>query len=60
MLELASNLVAKEQLPAAPVLFFFSGGEEPLCQVIGLAEPCTYTKHGEACMQQQYWMPESK
>lgn len=35
MLELASNLVASplESLPAGPVMFLFSGAEEPLCQV---------------------------
>ena len=35
MIELAHNLLATpaEQLPAAPVMFLFSGAEEPLCQV---------------------------
>lgn len=34
MLELAHNLLAPGAiLPPTPVLFFFSGGEEPLCQV---------------------------
>jgi hypothetical protein len=35
MLELASNLVASpaELLPDVPVMFLFSGAEEPLCQV---------------------------
>jgi Zn-dependent M28 family amino/carboxypeptidase len=37
MLELAHNLVATpaEQLPPVPVMFLFSGAEEPLCQVRG-------------------------
>jgi hypothetical protein len=35
MLELAHNLLATpaEQLPRVPVMFLFSGAEEPLCQV---------------------------
>lgn len=35
MMELASNLVAAgpNSLPASPVMFLFSGAEEPLCQV---------------------------
>jgi hypothetical protein len=35
MMELASNLVAggPDSLPASPVMFLFSGAEEPLCQV---------------------------
>jgi hypothetical protein len=35
MMELASNLVAggPNKLPAMPVMFLFSGAEEPLCQV---------------------------
>ncbi len=35
MLELAHNLLATpaEQLPPVPVMFLFSGAEEPLCQV---------------------------
>lgn len=35
MLELAHNLMATpaDQLPPVPVMFLFSGAEEPLCQV---------------------------
>lgn len=35
MLELAHNLVATpaDRLPSVPVMFLFSGAEEPLCQV---------------------------
>lgn len=35
MLELAHNLVAApaDRLPSVPVMFLFSGAEEPLCQV---------------------------
>lgn len=33
MLELANNLVSSKQLPPTPTIFFFSGAEEPLCQV---------------------------
>jgi hypothetical protein len=35
MLELAANLIATpaDQLPDSPVMFLFSGAEEPLCQV---------------------------
>eukprot|EP00878_Enallax_costatus_P041812 GHUV01048704.1.p1 GENE.GHUV01048704.1~~GHUV01048704.1.p1 ORF type:complete len:135 (+),score=14.48 GHUV01048704.1:1228-1632(+) len=46
MMELASNLVADpERLPASPVMFLFSGAEEPLCQVCCTAveTPITHT-----------------
>ena len=48
MLEIAANMVAGEQLPPTPVLFFFSGGEEPLCQVCGASRPRPGCASGEA------------
>lgn len=42
-MEYATNLVADPtRLPASPVMFLFSGAEEPLCQVSIFCETKSY------------------
>lgn len=43
-MELAANMVADpDKLTASPVMFLFSGAEEPLCQVATLATDCLWS-----------------
>jgi hypothetical protein len=48
MMEMISNLVAADAPLKAPVLFLFSGAEEPLCQVSGRAEGAAMAACGGA------------